>query len=220
MKINKFIEHTLVRPNAKEKEIMKLCQEAKKYDFYSVCVPPIYVKLAKRLLKGSGIKVITVIGFPHGTETTLTKVLATKEAIKNGADEIDMVLNISWLKSKKYHLIKEEFKKIRKVTKNRVVKVILETGYLTKKEIKKACQLAKQTKLDFVKTCTGFGPGKAKIEDIKFMKKIVGKKMGVKASGGIRDYQTALEMLKAGATRIGTSAGVEIMKGEKSRANY
>ncbi|MGC9048641.1 MAG: deoxyribose-phosphate aldolase [Patescibacteria group bacterium] len=220
MDIAKYIDHTNVKPTATAGDIKKLCQEAKKFGFHSVCVTPTYVKLAKRLLIGSKVKTIVVIGFPHGSETTVTKAVATKEAIKNGAEEIDFVMNIGLMKDKKYQLVKKEMQAVKKAAGLRNVKVILETGYLTKSEIKKACQLAKQAGLDFVKTCTGFGPGQAKVEDIKLMRRAVGPKIGVKASGGIRDYQTAIKMIKAGANRIGTSAGVEIVVGGKSKNAY
>lgn len=220
MDIAKYIDHTNVKPTATEKDIKKLCWEAKKYHFHSVCVTPTYIRLAKKFLADSDIKLIAVIGFPHGSETTATKVSATKEAIKNGAEEIDMVINIGLMKNKKYQLVKKDMQAVKKAAGRHNVKVILETGYLTKQEIKKACQLAKQANLDFVKTCTGFGPGQATVADIKLMRRVIGLKMGVKASGGIRDYQTAIKMIKAGANRIGTSAGVEIIKGKKSSDNY
>jgi deoxyribose-phosphate aldolase len=220
MDIAKYIDHTNVKPTATEKDIRKLCQEAKKFGFHSVCVTPTYVKLAKKLLIGSKVKPIVVIGFPHGSETTATKVFAAREAVKNGAKEIDVVINLGLLKDKKYQLVKKELRAIKKAVGKINTKVILETGYLTKSEIKKACQLAKQAGLDFVKTCTGFGPGRATVADVKLMRQTVGQKMGVKASGGIRDYQTAIKMIKAGANRIGTSAGVEIMTGKKSKRNY
>lgn len=220
MDIAKYIDHTNVKPTANEKDIKKLCREAKKFNFHSVCVTPTYVKLAKKFLKNSDLKISVVIGFPHGSETPAVKALSSCEAIKNGADEIDMVINIGALKSKNYQLAVADMKAVKKAVGKHFVKVILETGYLTKVEIKKACQLAKKAGVDFVKTCTGFGPGKATVFDIKLMRRIVGQKMGVKASGGIRDYQTALKMIKAGANRIGTSAGVEIIENKQSRNNY
>lgn len=220
MNIAKYIDHTNVKPTATEKDIKKICQEARQYGFHSVCVTPTYIELTKKLLIGSDVKPIVVIGFPHGSETTATKIAATKEAIKNGAEEIDMVMNVGLMKSKKYQLVEKDMRAVKKAAGRLNVKVILETGYLTKAEIKKACQLAKRAGLNFVKTCTGFGPGQATVADIKLMRQTVGLKMGVKASGGIRDYQTALKMIKAGANRIGTSAGVEIVTGEKSQGAY
>lgn len=227
MNIAQYIDHTNVKPTATAADIKKLCQEARKYKFYSVCVTPVYVKLAKKFLSGSGVKTITVIGFPHGSETTLAKAMATYEAVKNGADEVDMVMNIGALKAKNYRFVQEDIKAVVKAVclssrqkEKRPVKVIIETGYLTKAEIKKASQLVKKAGAAFVKTCTGFAPGKATVADIKLIRKTVGPKMGIKASGGIRDYQTALAMIKAGATRIGTSAGVAIIKGKKSKVSY
>jgi deoxyribose-phosphate aldolase len=216
----KYIDHTNVKPTVTVKDIIKLCHEAKQYNFHSVCVTPVYVKLAKSLLKNSGVKVVTVIGFPHGSETSLAKVVATREAIKNGADEIDMVINDGALLSGDYQLVKKEMALVKKAAGRHNTKVILETGYLTSAQIKKACLLARQAKLDFVKTATGYGLRGATIADIKLIRKTVGPKMGVKASGGIKDASTAWAMIKAGATRIGTSAGVAIVMGKKSKANY
>lgn len=214
MNLAKFLDSTNVKPTATENDIKKLCQEAKKYRFWAVCLPPIYVKLAKRVLKNSGVKIAATIGFPFGIQTTKAKVSETKEVIKNGADEIDMVMNINAFKSKWFDLVKKDIQVVVKASTGRIVKVILETGYLSKGEIIKACQIAKQAKAGFVKTSTGFGPSGATIADIKLMRKTVGPKMGVKASGGIRDYQTALQMIMAGATRIGTSSAREIIVGE------
>ncbi len=216
----KFIDHTNVKPTARERDIKKLCEEAKKYGFHSVCVTPSRVKLAKKFLKGSKIKVITVIGFPFGFTTPATKAFETKEAVKNGADEIDMVVNIGAVKDHDWDLVLKDIKEVVKAAKPKEVKVILEVGFLTKAEIIKTCKLAKQAGAKFVKTATGYGPRGAKITDIKLMRKAVGKEMGVKASGGIRDFKKALSMIQAGATRIGSSNGVSIIKGKKGKEKY
>ncbi len=211
--IAQFIDHTNVKPQATQADIKKLCQEAKKYGFYSVCVTSSRVRLAKKFLKGSPVKITCVVGFPHGSATSQTKACETSEAVKNGADEIDMVMNIGALKDKDYLYVAKDIKSVVRAAKKRPVKVILETSYLTKAEIKRACQIAKKAGAAFVKTSTGYASGGAKVADIRLMRKTVGKDFGVKASGGIRDKKTALAMLKAGANRIGTSTGVRIVKG-------
>ena len=213
MKLNKLIDHTLLKPEATKAQIEKLCSEAKEYDFKSVCVNPYYVKYAKELLKGSDVLVCTVIGFPLGQNTTAIKVAETKDAIKNGADEIDMVINIGALKSKEEDYVLNEIKEIRNACKGNTLKVIIETCLLTDEEKITACKLSKEAGADFVKTSTGFSTHGATVEDVKIMRKTVGEDMGVKASGGIRDRETALKMVEAGATRLGVSAGVAIVKG-------
>lgn len=213
MKLNKLIDHTLLKPEATKAQIEKLCSEAKEYDFKSVCVNPYYVKYAKELLKGSDVLVCTVIGFPLGQNTTAIKVAETKDAIKNGADEIDMVINIGALKSKDEDYVLNEIKEIRNACKGNTLKVIIETCLLTDEEKITACKLSKEAGADFVKTSTGFSTHGATVEDVKLMRKTVGEDMGVKASGGIRDRETALKMVEAGATRLGVSAGVAIVKG-------
>lgn len=213
MKLNKLIDHTLLKPEATKAQIEKLCGEAKEYDFKSVCVNPYYVKYAKELLKGSDVLVCTVIGFPLGQNTTEIKVAETKDAIKNGADEIDMVINIGALKSKDEDYVLNEIKEIRNACKGKTLKVIIETCLLTDEEKITACKLSKEAGADFVKTATGFSTHGATVEDVKLMRETVGEDMGVKASGGIRDRETALKMVEAGATRLGVSAGVEIVKG-------
>ncbi|MEO0076502.1 MAG: deoxyribose-phosphate aldolase [candidate division WOR-3 bacterium] len=209
--INKYIDHTLLKPEASEKDIKKLCAEAKRYDFATVFVNPCYVKLAKRLLRGSDVKVGCAIGFPLGATTTEVKVLEAMQAVANGADEIDMVINIGAVKSRNYKLVEQDIKSVVKAVKPIGVKTILETCLLTDDEKVKVAKIAKRAGAKFVKTSTGFSSGGATIADIKLLRKAVGKKMGVKASGGIRDYKTALAMIKAGANRIGTSAGVKII---------
>lgn len=215
----KMIDHTLLKPIATAQEIIRLCQEAKKYGFASVCVNPTNVSLVSESLSGSDIKVCTVIGFPLGASTYETKLFEVKDAIAKGAQEIDMVINIGGLKGGNYDLVQQEISAVVRTTKLKnneaIVKVILETALLTEEEIKIACRLAKEVEADFVKTSTGFGGGGATVEHVNLMREIVGQNMGVKASGGIRNYQDALEMIKAGASRIGTSAGIDIVRGIK-----
>ena len=213
-KLAPYIDHTLLKANATQEEIGKLCEEAKKYKFASVCVNPAYVSLCAQLLKGSGVKVCTVIGFPLGATTPTVKAIEARDAIANGADEIDMVINVGALKSGNYNLVLEDIKAVREATRGKILKVILETAYLTRDEKIKACQLSKEAGADFVKTSTGFGPSGATVEDIKLMREVVGTAMGVKASGGIRSTKDAADMVAAGATRIGASASVAIVTGQ------
>ena len=213
MELNKYIEHTLLKQNATKDEVIKLLDEAKKYNFLGVCVNPCNVALAKEYLKDTDIKIVTVIGFPLGQSTTEIKILETIDAVKNGADEIDMVINGGKLKDGEFDCIVDEISKIKFACQGKNLKVILETDLLTGEEIKKACELCVKAKADFVKTSTGFvknGIG-AKAEDVKLMYDTV-KDFGlqVKASGGIRDKETALKMIEAGAVRLGTSSGVQI----------
>ena len=213
MYLNKYIEHTLLKQDATKAEVIKLLEEAKEYNFLGVCVNPVNVQLASEFLKGTGIKTVTVIGFPLGQSTTESKVLETIDAVKNGADEIDMVLNSGKLKDGEFDFIVEEISKIKTACQGKVLKVILETDLLSKDEIKNASKLCVKGGADFVKTSTGFvknGVG-AKVEDVKLMFETVKEAgLGVKASGGIRDKETAIAMIEAGATRIGTSSGVII----------
>ena len=213
MDLNKYIEHTLLKQDATKAEVIKLLEEAKEYNFLGVCVNPVNVQLASEFLKGTGIKTVTVIGFPLGQSTTESKVLETIDAVKNGADEIDMVLNSGKLKDGEFDFIVEEISKIKTACQGKVLKVILETDLLSKDEIKNASKLCVKGGADFVKTSTGFvknGVG-AKVEDVKLMFETVKEAgLGVKASGGIRDKETAIAMIEAGATRIGTSSGVII----------
>lgn len=208
---NKYIDHTLLKPEASESDIRKLCREAKKYNFATVFVNPSYIPLVRRLLNNSNTKVGVAIGFPLGATTTNTKVLETVEAINNGADEVDMVMNIGALKSKKYDLVERDIESVVIAARPIPVKVIIETGLLTREEKVKACQIATKAGAKFVKTSTGFVSG-ATVEDVKLLKKCVGKRVKVKASGGIRDYETVRALIKAGASRIGTSSGVKIME--------
>ena len=214
MNLNKYIEHTLLKQDATKAEITKLLDEAIQYDFLGVCVNPCNVKYAKEYLKNSDVKVVTVIGFPLGQNTKEVKILETIDAIKNGADDIDMVINVGVLKDKAYEAIVDEISAIKGACQGHNLKVILETDLLTQDEIKKACELCIEAKADLVKTSTGFvknGVG-AKAEDVAIMFNTV-KDAGlqVKASGGIRDKEAALKMIEAGATRLGTSSGVKIV---------
>lgn len=212
MKLNKYIDHTLLKADATKKEIQKLCDEAKEFNFATVCINPTWIETVKGFLKNSEVKITTVIGFPLGANTLETKVFETEQAVKNGADEIDMVINIGLLKDKKYDVVLKEIQAIRMVTKNKILKVILETCFLTKEEIIKACQLAIEAQVDFVKTSTGFGTSGANEKDIEIMKQTVNNKVKVKASGGIKTLEDALKMIEKGADRLGTSSGVIIIK--------
>lgn len=212
--LNKHIEHTLLKQDAKYEDFIKLFDEAKKYNFLGVCVNPLYVKLAKEHLAGSNIKIVTVVGFPLGANKSQVKAYETQQAIEDGADEIDMVINVTALKNKDYEFVKKDIETVKAFCKDKPLKVILETDLLDKDEIKKACEICVQAKADFVKTSTGFvknGVG-AKIEDVKLMYETVSPHgLRVKASGGIRDKETAIKMLEAGAERLGTSSGVKII---------
>lgn len=211
--LNRYIDHTLLKQDATMKEIKKLCDEAKQFDFMSVCVNPCYVPYAHELLKDSNVKVCTVIGFPLGQNLTSTKVQETIDCINHGADEIDMVINVGKLKDHDFDYVENEILQIRNVSHDKILKVILETCLLTDEEIVDACHLSLNAKADFVKTSTGFSKGGATIHAVKLMKDTVKDKMGVKASGGIHSYQDAINMINAGATRIGASSGVAIVSG-------
>lgn len=212
--LNKHIEHTLLKQDAKLEDFLKLFEEAKEHKFLGVCINPAYVKLAKENLLGSDVKIVTVVGFPLGANRSDVKAFETSKAVEDGADEIDMVLNVSKLKDKDYDFIINDIKTVKTACKDKPLKVILETDLLTKEEIKKACELCIEAKADFVKTSTGFvknGVG-AKAEDVKLMFDTVSPYgLKVKASGGIRDKEAALKMLEAGAERLGTSSGVKIV---------
>jgi deoxyribose-phosphate aldolase len=213
----KMIDHTNLSPTATVDDIKKLCEEAKEHEFASVCINPIYVPLAAKLLEESSVKVCTVVGFPLGANTTEVKSYETRNAIKNGAQEIDMVMNIGAFKSGAYEIFKADIKAVVDATKKAgvssdiIVKVILETCFLDEEEIVKACEIVKDAGADFVKTSTGFGDYGARVEDVGIMRKTVGRDVGVKASGGIKNFEQALEMLDAGANRIGASSGVTIV---------
>jgi len=213
----KMIDHTNLNPTASVEDIKQLCTEAKEHEFASVCVNPIYVPLSAKMLEESSVKVCTVVGFPLGANTTETKSFETRNAIKNGAQEIDMVMNLGAFKSGAYEIFKSDIKavvdatKTAGVTSDIIVKVILETCYLNEDEIVKACEIAKDAGVDFIKTSTGFGEYGARVEDVSLMRKTVGRDVGVKASGGIKNFEDALNMLDAGANRIGASSGVAIV---------
>ena len=211
MKYNKLIDHTLLKQDATPEQIVKLCNEAKEFDFMSVCVNPAYVPLANECLKDSDVKVCTVIGFPLGMNLTRTKVDEAKLAISQGADEIDMVINVGMLKNGNDDYVEEEIKLLKEVAGNKVLKVIIETCLLTDDEKVRACIAAKNAGADFVKTSTGFSTGGATAADVALMRKTVGPDMGVKASGGVRTHEDLLAMVEAGATRIGTSNGTKII---------
>jgi deoxyribose-phosphate aldolase len=209
-----MIDHTLLKPDASQDEIARLCFEARKYRFASVCVNPAYVKLCSQLLKGSGVAVCTVVGFPLGATPTDVKVFEAQQAIRDGASEVDMVINVGAVKSRDYELAERDIASVARVCKagNALLKVIIEASLLTDEEKVIACQLAKVAGADFVKTSTGFGPGGATAEDVALMRRVVGPTIGIKAAGGIRSLADAQKMIAAGATRIGASASVKIMQ--------
>ncbi len=211
MEYNKLIDHTILKPDASIEAIKKICQEAKEYNFMSVCVNPAYISLCKEELKGSDVKVCTVIGFPLGATLPQAKVAETREAVMEGADEIDMVINVTMLKAKNDDYVYEEIERVRRSCVGKVLKVIIETCLLTDEEKVRACLLAKKAGADFVKTSTGFSTGGATVHDVALMRKTVGNEMGVKASGGVRTHEDLLAMVEAGANRIGTSAGPKII---------
>lgn len=211
----RYIDHTLLKPEVTRDQLKQLCAEARQYHFYSVCVNSANVKYCKSLLAGSGVKVCAVVGFPLGAMTSSAKAFETREAIRDGAEEIDMVINIGELKSRNYALVLDDIKAVTSVNPNIPVKVILETGMLELEEKVIACVLSKAANARFVKTSTGFGKGGATAEDIALMKRVVGAEMEVKASGGIRDTETAVAMIQAGATRVGASASVGIVLNQK-----
>lgn len=220
MKLNKYIDHTLLKADASQEQIETLIEEAKKYDFASVCVNPTWVSFAAQALKATDVKVCTVIGFPLGANTPEIKACETSDAIQNGANEVDMVINIGALKSRNFDLVKRDIRAVVEAAKGTLVKVIIETCLLTDDEKVKACQIAQKAGADFVKTSTGFSTGGATVEDVALMRKTVGPDMGVKASGGARSYEDALAFIKAGATRIGASSGVAIMEGDVANGDY
>ena len=218
--LNNYIDHTLLKPTATEKDIIKLCEEAQTYDFFSVCVNSCYVPLAKEQLKYSKVKVCCVIGFPLGAMSTEAKVFEAKLALQNGADEIDMVMNIGYLKNKDFDKVKKEVHLVKRCMPKNVLKVILETCFLDEDEIIKASELAVHGGADFIKTSTGFGSRGASIQDVKLMKSVAKNTVKIKASGGIKDAKTAQEYINLGVQRLGTSSGVAILKGETSTSNY
>ncbi|WP_313891799.1 deoxyribose-phosphate aldolase [Psychrobacillus sp.] len=216
-----LIDHTLLKQNATKEQIEKLCEEAKTYTFASVCVNPTWVNLSANLLQNTAVKVCTVIGFPLGASTTAVKAFETTNAIENGAQEIDMVLNVGALKDAAYDFVQKDIEAVVEAAKGKaIVKVIFETCLLTNEEIVKASELSKAAGADFVKTSTGFSTDGATIEAVKLMRETVGAELGVKASGGVRSLEDLQAMVEAGANRIGASSGVEIMQGLTSKSDY
>ena len=213
-----MIDHTLLKAEATREEVLKLCEEARAHTFASVCVNPAWVRTASEALRGSPVKVCTVVGFPLGATTTITKVMETRDAVANGADEIDMVINIGALKNGQDDVVESDIREVVLSAGGRLVKTIFETALLSDDEVVRACHLARRAGVDFVKTSTGFGPGGATAHHVALMRRTVGRNIGVKASGGIRDFETAQKMIEAGATRIGASASVKIVKGESAGA--
>lgn len=208
-----MIDHTLLKADATKEMVEKLCKEAREYGFAAVCINPSYIKLSKELLKDSEVKVATVIGFPLGANIKEVKAFEAKNAIENGADEVDMVINIGALKNKDYNLVREDIEAVVDESKDRaIVKVIIETCLLTDEEKVMACKLAKEAGADFVKTSTGFSTGGATVEDVKLMKDTIGDDLRIKASGSVRDYEGAKAMIEAGASRIGASSSVAIVE--------
>ncbi len=211
MKLNRYIDHTLLKPTATKKDIIKLCEEAKEYQFFSVCVNSCYVKLAKKELNKSDVAVCSVIGFPLGAMNTKAKVSEAKKALKDGATEIDMVLNIGLLKSFDFKAVQKDIEAVKKIMGKKILKVILETCLLTDQEITKASEIALKAKSDFIKTSTGFSTDGATEKAIELMKIVASKKMKIKASGGIRDAKTVKKYINLGVSRIGTSSGIAIV---------
>lgn len=216
MQLNQFIDHTLLKPTATPKDIESLCKEAIAHQFIAVCIPPSYLKNAKSVLKDANVKLATVIGFPLGAMTTEAKIFEAKDAVANGADEIDMVINIGMLKSGEAKYIEKEIAEIKKAIGSKILKVIIETCYLTNTEKEAACKAALNANADFVKTSTGFGTAGATFEDVKLMKKIAGDKMQIKASGGIKDRETAIKYIELGVSRLGTSSGIKLVTSEEN----
>lgn len=212
MKLNKFIDHTLLKANATSDQIDNLCKEAIENDFYSVCVNGSYVKRCLENLKNTNIKIAVVVGFPLGSVTTNTKVFEAKEAINLGADEIDMVINVSKLKDKDYGYVENEIREVKEAIGDKILKVIIETCYLSDEEKVIACKLSINANADFVKTSTGFGTNGATYDDVKLIKNTVMNKIKIKASGGIKDKATAKKYIELGVERLGTSSGVDIVK--------
>ncbi|AUM62636.1 deoxyribose-phosphate aldolase [Spiroplasma monobiae] len=220
MNLNKYIDHTLLKADAKKSEIEKICAEAKEFDFATVCINPGQITFAKSLLEGTNVGITTVVGFPLGATTSEVKAFETKQAIENGATEIDMVINIGAVKDANWDLVLNDMKAVKSSAPNNCVKVILENCLLTKEEITKCCELALEAKLEFVKTSTGFSTGGATFEDVALMKSIVKDNAKVKAAGGVRTYDDAIKMIENGADRLGTSGGVAIVKGEEHKNGY
>lgn len=220
MQINRYIDHTLLKPQAGRNDIVRLCSEAKTYDFHSVCVNGSFVALAKTCLKRTDVKVCAVVGFPLGAMSTEAKAFEAKDAISEGADEIDMVIHIGHLKNGKHDLVEKDIRAVKEAIGDKILKVILETTFLSEGQIERGCLLSIKAGADFVKTSTGFGGGGATMEAVEIMKRVVGEKAKIKASGGIRDFETAQQFINAGVHRLGVSAGVAIMEGLSSNEDY
>ncbi len=215
--IANMIDHTVLKAFSSKEDVVKICKEAKEHGFFSVCINPTHIELAKKELEGSSVKVCTVIGFPLGANTSEVKAFETKDAIKKGADEVDMVINIGALKDKNYDLVYNDIKSVVDASnKGALVKVIIETCYLDDEEKKIACELSVKAGADYVKTSTGFGTGGSTPQDIALMRNVVGENVGVKASGGVRTTQDAIKVIDAGATRIGASSSISIATGEET----
>ncbi len=220
MKTSKYIDHTVLKQDAVKADVVKLCNEAVENDFASVCINPYWIPVAKEILTGTNVDICTVIGFPLGANATATKAFETKQAILDGATEIDMVINVGALKDKEYDVVYNDIKAVVDAANGTLVKVIIETCLLTDEEKVKACELSVKANAHFVKTSTGFSTGGATKEDIALMRKTVGPDVGVKASGGVRSPEDFKAMIEAGATRIGTSSGIKLINGENSDTNY
>jgi deoxyribose-phosphate aldolase len=217
----RYIDHTLLKPEATEEQMKKLCEEASQYHFYSVCVNSSWAEYCARKLGGTGVKVCAVVGFPLGAMDSRAKAFEARTAIANGANEIDMVMNVGAMKAKNLKLVREDMLSVRRACRTGIVlKVILETCMLSDEEKVLACQIAKDAELDFVKTSTGFNKAGATVADIALMRRTVGPKMGVKAAGGVRSYEDAVAMIRVGATRLGTSSGVLLVSGQKIEGGY
>lgn len=219
MRINKYIDHTLLKPTATKDDIISLCKEAETYQFYSVCVNGCYVKLAAEYLKESEVKIAAVVGFPLGAMSTFSKVFEAKSCVLQGASEIDMVINIGKLLDEDYDFVQQEIASIKDAIGDTILKVIIETCYLSNSQIIKACELVIKAGADFVKTSTGFGTGGATLEHVKLMKETVKDNIQIKASGGIKNYETAVKYIELGVTRLGTSSGVSLVTTRNSNKN-
>lgn len=220
MELNKYIDHTILKADASTRQIMEICEEAKAYGFASVCVNPYYASLVSHELRGSDVKTCVVVGFPLGANTTKVKAWEAEQAAENGAQEVDMVINIGALKAQDYDLVENDIQEVVDAVKGKaLVKVILENCLLTDEEKIKACEISQRAGADFVKTSTGFSTGGATVEDIRLMRRTVGSHMGVKASGGIRNTNDALRMIEAGASRIGASSSIAIVEGVEQQSS-
>lgn len=220
MNLNSYIDHTILKPTATEKDIIDLCEEAKEYKFYSVCVNSCFVPLAKQLVEKTSVKICSVVGFPLGAMSTEAKVFEAQKAVEDGADEIDMVINIGFLKSKNYFRVLKDISDVKNAIGKIPLKVILEISELSKNEIILASEICLDAKADFVKTSTGFSKSGATLTAVKIIRKTVKNKAKIKASGGIRDYETAVKFIEAGADRIGTSSGITIVNHQTTTSAY